>query len=113
MNKIKILRNEFNISQEELAQKLNLSKGIISLYENGERKPSLDVLIKLSEIFDCSIDYLLGKSDKRNNDDIDLSKVNIAQDTGIDVNGLSDEELEEIKKQVEFMKWKKQQKENK
>lgn len=60
MNKIKLLREELNISQEELANKLGLSKGIISLYENGKRKPSFDILNKLSKIFNCSIDYIIG-----------------------------------------------------
>lgn len=106
MNRIKFLREEFNFTQEELARKLNLSKGIISLYENEIRKPSYEILIKLSEIFDCSIDYLLGKTDKRNND-IDLSDVRIAQHNVINTEGLSDEDIEEIKKQVEYMRWKK------
>ena len=60
MNKIKLLREELNISQEELANKLGLSKGIISLYENEKRKPSFDILNKLSKIFNCSIDYIIG-----------------------------------------------------
>ena len=38
----------------------------IAMYEKGDRKPSMEVLIKLSEIFNCSIDYLLGKSDIKN-----------------------------------------------
>lgn len=109
MNRIKFLREEFNFTQEELAKKLNLSKGIISLYENEIRKPSYEILIKLSEIFDCSIDYLLSKTDKRNND-IDLSNVRIAQHNGINTEGLSDEDIEEIKKQVEYMRWKRNNK---
>jgi len=60
MNRIKLLREKMNISQEELAQKLELSKGIISLYENDKRKPSYDVLMKLSELFNCSMDYIIG-----------------------------------------------------
>lgn len=67
MNRIKKLRNEFDISQEDLAKTLNLSKGIISLYENEARKPSMEVLVSLSEIFNVSIDYLIGKTEKRNN----------------------------------------------
>lgn len=66
MNRIKKLREENNITQEELAKKLELSsKGIVSMYEKGDRKPSLEVLVRLSEIFNCSIDYLLGKTDIR------------------------------------------------
>ena len=66
MNRIKKLSEENDITQEDLAQKLEMSKGIISLYEKEIRKPSLEVLIKLSEIFDCSIDYILCKTDIRN-----------------------------------------------
>ena len=66
MNRIKMLREENNITQEELAKKLNLSsKGIVSMYEKEDRKPSLEVLIKLSEIFNCSIDYILCKTNKK------------------------------------------------
>ncbi len=79
MNRIKELREENNITQEELAKKLKLSsKGIVSMYEKEDRKPSLEVLVKLSEIFNCSIDYILGKSDIRNpeqNDPLGLAKI--------------------------------------
>lgn len=62
MNRIKFLREKLNIPQEELAKKLDLSKGMISLYENEKRKPSYDVLIKMSEIFNCSMDYIIGNN---------------------------------------------------
>lgn len=65
MNRIKFLRSEFQMTQQELADKLNLVKGSIAMYENETRKPSLEVLIKLSEIFNCSIDYILCKTDIR------------------------------------------------
>lgn len=65
MNRIKILREENLLTQKELAEKVQLSEGSISLYEKEERKPSLEVLVKLSDIFNCSIDYLLGRSDYR------------------------------------------------
>ena len=65
-NKIKTLRNELNISQEELAKKINVSPSTIAMYETNRRQPNYDVLLKLSNIFECSMDYLLGNSDKRN-----------------------------------------------
>lgn len=68
MNRIKFLRNEFNMTQQDLATKLNLVKGSIAMYENETRKPSMEVLIRMSEIFNCSIDYLLGKTDIKNPD---------------------------------------------
>ena len=66
MNRIKQLREENNWTQLELSKKMNCAMSSIAMYENGSRKPSLEVLIKLSSIFNCSIDYLLGKSDIKN-----------------------------------------------
>lgn len=68
MNRIKKLREELHMTQQELADKLNGAKSTIAMYENETRKPSMEVLIKLSEIFNCSIDYLLGKSNIKNSD---------------------------------------------
>lgn len=65
MNRIKNLREELNMTQQELADKLEGAKSTVAMYEKGNRKPSLEVLIKLSNIFNCSIDYLLGKTDVR------------------------------------------------
>lgn len=65
-NRIKLLREENSFTQLDLATRLNCSKSVIGLYESETRKPSMEVLIKLSEIFNCSIDYILGKSDIRN-----------------------------------------------
>lgn len=66
MNRIKKLREEFGYTQQDLANKLNGSKSVIGLYENEMRKPSLEILVKLSEIFNCSIDYILCKTDIKN-----------------------------------------------
>lgn len=71
MNRIKLLREKYSLSQKELAQRANLSEGSISLYENESRKPSYEVLLKLSEIFNCSIDYIVGKEDDKQNDILD------------------------------------------
>lgn len=73
MNRIKQLREEFHLTQNDLAEKMDCASSSIAMYEREERKPSLDVLIKLSEIFSCSIDYLLGKSDIRNNGTLKLT----------------------------------------
>jgi len=66
VNRIKQLRDEFGYTQQALATKIDGAKSTIAMYENETRKPSMEVLLKLSEIFSCSIDYLLGKSDIRN-----------------------------------------------
>lgn len=77
MNRIKQLREENSWTQLELSKKMNCAISSIAMYENESRKPSMEVLIKLSEIFNCSIDYLLCKSEIRNPEEIDAEKINI------------------------------------
>lgn len=61
-NILKRIRKENNLTQEELAKKINTSRSNIANYENDKNMPSIDILEKLSKIFGCSIDYLLGKT---------------------------------------------------
>lgn len=65
---LKKIRQDNNLTQEELAKKINTSRSNIANYENDKNMPSIDILEKLSEILSCSIDYLLGKSDIKNPD---------------------------------------------
>lgn len=58
--RLKELRIEKQIGQVELANAINVSKGIISLWENGLREPKLNNLISLASFFNVSIDYLVG-----------------------------------------------------
>jgi len=62
-NNLKALRLERGLGQVELAQKLGVSKGIISLWENGLREPNMSSLILLARFFGVSTDYLLGLED--------------------------------------------------
>ena len=104
LNRIKLLREEFNYTQQDLANKLKCSKSVIGLYENETRKPSLEILVKLSEIFNCSIDYILCKTNIRNIED-DF-KFAYHKET----EGLSEDEIKEA---LEFYKKIKYRKENK
>lgn len=58
---LKILRNEKKLGQVALAKALKVSKGIISLWENGLREPSMSSLIAVADYFNVSVDYLLGR----------------------------------------------------
>lgn len=60
-SKLRELRNSAGLTQSELAQRINRSKANISKYEKDDLEPNLDTLVAISEIFDVSIDYLLGK----------------------------------------------------
>ena len=79
MNRIKQLREEKKWTQLELSQKMNCAMSSIAMYENETRNPSLEVLVKLSEIFNCSIDYILGKSEIRNPEEKDSNEVHTPQ----------------------------------
>lgn len=57
--KIKRLRNSQNMTQTELAERLNITKSTVSSYENDSRLPSYDVLIKMAQLFNVTIDSLL------------------------------------------------------
>ena len=61
--RLKELRSEKNVGQVELSVKIGVSKGIISMWENGLREPKLSNLISLAEYFGVSLDYLVGLSD--------------------------------------------------
>ena len=57
--RIKQLRQEMNLSQEQLAEKLNVSQNTIAKIECGLRRPSVDFLIELAEFFETSIHYIV------------------------------------------------------
>lgn len=62
--KLRSLRSTFGLSQREVANCLNLSPSIISSYETGERTPSVEVLVGLATLYQCSTDYLLCRDTK-------------------------------------------------
>ncbi len=57
---LKELRQEKNLGQVELAKAIGVSKGVISLWENGLREPTMSSLIILAKFFNISIDELVG-----------------------------------------------------
>lgn len=59
-DKLKKLRSSTELSQEELAKKLQTSRSSIGMIESNARTPTTDTLIKYAEFFDVSVDYLLG-----------------------------------------------------
>lgn len=63
-NILKKLRIESGYTQQQLAEKLCVTKSVVSYYELQERYPSPEILIKLSAIFHVSTDYLLGLSNE-------------------------------------------------
>ncbi|SNY19209.1 DNA-binding transcriptional regulator, XRE-family HTH domain [Orenia metallireducens] len=59
--KLKKLRKEKEITQAELAEVLDVSTSMVGMYETNSRNPSYEILIKIADYFDVSVDYLLGR----------------------------------------------------
>lgn len=64
--RLKEIRKSKGISQLKLAMDLNTNQNTISRYETGEREPGIVELIKISDYFNISIDYLLERTDNPN-----------------------------------------------
>lgn len=60
--KLKEARKNMKLSRKDVADNFGISSSIIAGYESGYRTPSTEVLIKLSGLYQCSLDYLVGKS---------------------------------------------------
>ena len=70
---LKSLREQRKLTQFDISKKLNISRSTYTHYENGSRKPDHETLIRLSELFDVSIDYLL--SNERVADRVDVHSI--------------------------------------
>jgi transcriptional regulator with XRE-family HTH domain len=62
-DRVRQLRKEQNWSQTQLAQKMGIHQKQVSAYERGRNTPSTDVLIRLADIFDVSLDYLASEAE--------------------------------------------------
>ena len=92
------LRTEKKVSQQIVAEYLNITKQAYSLYELGKREPDFETLLKLGEYFDVSIDYLLrGNTTEPKEEDIKFALFN-----GSD--GITDEMYDEVKQFAEMVK---------
>lgn len=61
---LKNLRSLRGVSQAELAKGLDVSTGLIGMYENGKRKPSYSMLEAIADYFNVDIDYLTGRESR-------------------------------------------------
>ncbi len=61
-NVFRTLRQGMNLTQDELAKALNISKSSISMYENGNREPDFETLEKIADYFHVDMNYLVGRT---------------------------------------------------
>jgi transcriptional regulator with XRE-family HTH domain len=86
--RLRILRNERNITQTELSKRIGVSKAMISSYELEQRQPSYAVLIKFAAYFGVTADFLLGLEKKRT----------------ISIDGLHENEIEGVSKLIDALR---------
>lgn len=60
------LKKTNNLLQKDIANSIDISLRAYQYYERGERQPTSDILIKLADYFDVSLDYLVGRTDNPN-----------------------------------------------
>lgn len=77
--RIKQLREERRLTQTELADKLKISNSAIAMYETDKREPSDDIKLKMCELFNCSLDYLVGRTDIRSPEKIEDDPLGLAK----------------------------------
>lgn len=93
------LMAEKNITATELSEKTGISTGNISDWKSGRSSPKIDALIKISEVLDVSVDYLLGKEETKTLDE-QLSEIDFALFG--EIRDLTDEEKQKI---IDFAKF--------
>ncbi|MGI9902437.1 helix-turn-helix domain-containing protein [Bacillus velezensis] len=94
--RITSLRKKANLTQEQMATKLNITRSALSQYELGTRNPDYDLLIKIADFFDVSIDYLLRGEDHYKDKARELRKHTDVRFAAVDGREFTDSEKEEI-----------------
>lgn len=87
-DKLKSLRKKKGLTQLQVANRIGMSKAVISSYEISNRTPPYDILIKLASLYNVSTDYLLGLENKRS----------------VNVSGLTDKQIDTIMTLIETFK---------
>lgn len=83
---LRLLREEKGLSQQALAEMLNISQQAVFKYEKSSNEPDISTLIKLADIFEVTVDYLIGNTDIREK---------VAKSSAV---LLTEEEIEHIKR---------------
>lgn len=99
--RLKNLRKQAHLTQVDVAEKLGISQPAYASWERGIKKPTQENLVKIAQILNVSIDYLVGNSDESvKKDELD----NVELIFRMNSKGLTDEEKEIFKKElIEFM----------
>lgn len=108
--RLKSARESRRLTQDELAKKLNVTKGTISNYENGHSTPSNEMLKDLANVLNTTTDYLLGRTDSENPGKLEHLKTEENENLYFfNMEGLTKEDIAELEKHIEFLRFKAKQ----
>ena len=94
--RLKALRKQVKLTQAQIAEKLDISQQAYASWERGVKKPTQENLVKIAQVLNVSVDYLVGNSEEKLDNIELLFRMNSK--------GLTEEEKEIFKKEfVEFM----------
>ena len=97
--RLKDLRKQAGLTQVDVAERLGISQPAYASWERGAKKPTQENLVKIAQVLNVSVDYLVGNSEDKS-DELD----NIELLFRMNSKGLSEEEKEVFKKElIEFM----------
>lgn len=102
--RLKELRKSHNLTQSDLGKILGVGKTTISMYETNNSTPSDDIKLKISDYFNVSLDYLIGKTDIRNY--TDDPNITVALHSDHEYDALPEEAKKEIANYIEYIKQK-------
>lgn len=105
-NRLKQLRLSKKLTQEEVANIINVHRATVGKYETEERFPDKETLHKLADFFNVSVDYLLGRTDNPNpyKDDAHSPIKTSAYHA---LGELDEEDIEKVEEYIELLKLKK------
>lgn len=113
-NRIKKKRKEINLTQSELAKKINVSSQVISNWEREYTHPTHEDVTSLSDVLGVSSDYLLGRSESPNStQDDELDAIRNDPSTSIMFKNWKEMSEEERRRALEFINFLKHERENK
>ena len=98
--RLKNLRKQAHLTQVDVAEKLGISQPAYASWERGTKKPTQDNLVKIAQILNTSVDYLVGNSDGKKEDELG----NVEFLFRMNSKGLTEKEKEIFKRElIEFM----------
>ncbi|MFS0556900.1 helix-turn-helix domain-containing protein [Brevibacillus sp. 179-C9.3 HS] len=110
--RIKWLREKKQWSQIQLAEMLGIHNTVLSRIESGEKKGvDFHLISKVADLFEVSTDYLHGRTEELRPTG-QHGSVRETPATFLDIDGLSEDELVEVKRHIQFIKWKAKQEKN-